>query len=65
MAVLCVPQTQRITDSRKVPKMLARSAPCQCPSVPAVSAEQCPSVPHQCHILGPTSAHQCHISVPI
>ncbi|CAI9545064.1 unnamed protein product, partial [Staurois parvus] len=77
-AVRCVPRTQRITDPRKEPKMSARScdqlcpitadhisATCQCPSVPAVSAEQChlpvsisaTSMPH-------ISAYQ-YTSVPI
>ncbi|CAI9558195.1 unnamed protein product, partial [Staurois parvus] len=36
-----------------------RKATCQCPSVPAASAEQCHvPVPHQCHISVHTSAHQ-------
>ncbi|CAI9533996.1 unnamed protein product [Staurois parvus] len=45
-AVRCVPQTQRITDQRKEPKI---SATCQCPSEPAVSA-------HPCHLPVPISA---------
>ncbi|CAI9560210.1 unnamed protein product, partial [Staurois parvus] len=33
------------------------SATCQCPSMPAVSA--------QCHLPVPINAHQCHLPVPI
>ncbi|CAI9551459.1 unnamed protein product [Staurois parvus] len=55
-----------------------RSATCQCPSVPAVSAHQChvqvpisaTSMPHisahlSCLSMSPINANQCHISVPV
>ncbi|CAI9565732.1 unnamed protein product, partial [Staurois parvus] len=80
-AVRCVPQTQRITDPRKEPKMSARSCDQLCPvtadHIPSSATCQCPSVTafsaHPCHLPVPISAtfqcpsvpHQCHISVPI
>ncbi|CAI9602973.1 unnamed protein product, partial [Staurois parvus] len=65
--ISCV-QSQLITDHQGTDDQCGpRSATCQCPSVPAASAEQCHiNATYQCPSELPFSvSHQCNLSMPI